>query len=413
MKTQKHVPSELEKRLDIAQHVPSLAKLSVLAIVITVGACFAWQFSKGSRRATLTSGPLSNHHRLIENSCERCHPSAFRGTPDQACVECHKMPEHAAAMPKMIAAHPEQQAKCASCHKEHHGMRSLVPADSPMCTGCHMRINQLLPGTEQASFGDFDHHPEFAVHGWVGMPPTYRRVRLGETTIRSETQIKFSHKKHMALTDGNKSTLECASCHETAEDNKTFRPMSYPRHCERCHLIDFDERLKGQHVPHGKAENVLPFVTGAIVKLHFDAGEKGDEARVKIEKESADDEAALFTEGGGCNRCHDVEDVAAADSPDKKHHYNVAQPKIPERWMPAARFSHPVHRFVSCDECHGNRSESTSASDINLPGIARCRQCHADPPAPGKVASPCLQCHGYHSDEPLEKKPAAVKPAGP
>jgi hypothetical protein len=206
----------------------------------------------------------------------------------------------------------------------------------------------------------------------------------------------------MELNKDGKPMLTCAGCHETAEDNRTFRPVSFADHCARCHAIDFDDRLRGLHVPHGDQANVMPFITAAIAKLHFDGDETGEAAREKIEKESQDDEAALYTEGGGCVRCHDVEEGAAA--PDKKPRYLVARPNILRRWMPASRFSHPTHRFVPCESCHAGRRESTSAADIILPSISRCRECHADPPAPGKVASPCLQCHGYHSEAQIERR---------
>ena len=404
MKTQKHVASEMEKRLEITHHLPSLRRLSIGVVIVTLAVCFAWPISSATQRATLTSGPLSNHHRLIEAQCERCHQAAFRGTPDKQCQECHTVNQHAAAMPSIIKARPELEARCASCHKEHHGERSLVPDDSPLCTGCHKRVDQLLPGTEQPNFGDFDHHPEFAVHGWIGNPPVYRRLRLGDKSIRSDTPIKFSHKTHMRLKNEDKPMLTCDGCHATADDSRSFRPVSFVHQCARCHPIRFDERLREVSAPHGNADNVLPFVTAAIARLHFDDGERGEEARKKIDKESHDDEVGLFTENGGCNQCHDVEEVAAAEAVDGKHHYLIAQPNIPERWMPASRFSHPTHRFVACESCHAGRSESTSAADINLPSITRCRECHADPPTPGKVASPCLQCHDYHSHEQTDKR---------
>jgi hypothetical protein len=412
-----HVVSELERRLELHWHMPRLRRLSFGLVVITLGLSVGWPLSSRSRRLPLASGPVSNHHRLIEGSCERCHQSGFRGPSDRLCAECHQPIDHAAALPQVIAAHPELTAPCASCHKEHHGARSLVPPDSPMCTHCHRRLDQLVPKTEMASFADFDHHPEFAVHGWVGEPPTYRKVRMGEKSVRSDTQIKFSHKLHIELTPAaGAKPLACASCHDATPDGKDLRPISFARHCERCHAVEFDERLKGLFVPHGNSERVPGFVRAALARLHLEgenAPASADEVRQRVAKETDDDVAGLFTENSGCNRCHEVGELPAEAAPDHQHHWVVERPAIPAHWMPASIFRHGTHRLVACESCHQNRAASSSASDINLPTIARCRDCHADPPSPGKVASPCLQCHGYHARGARAEPATGNRSAGP
>jgi thioredoxin reductase len=64
--------------------------------------------------------------------------------------------------------------------------------------------------------------------------------------------------------------------------------------------------------------------------------------------------------------------------------------------MPKARFDHVKHRTNKCADCH-SVEKSHSSADIAIPAIVDCRACHAgNKPAPGKVVSTCIACHGFH-----------------
>jgi hypothetical protein len=64
--------------------------------------------------------------------------------------------------------------------------------------------------------------------------------------------------------------------------------------------------------------------------------------------------------------------------------------------MPKARFDHVKHRTNKCADCH-SVEKSRSSADIAIPAIVDCRACHAgNKPAPGKVVSTCIACHGFH-----------------
>jgi hypothetical protein len=40
---------------------------------------------------------------------------------------------------------------------------------------------------------------------------------------------------------------------------------------------------------------------------------------------------------------------------------------------------------------------SKKASDVAMPRIAKCRECHGgSKPVPDKITSNCLLCHGFH-----------------
>jgi predicted CXXCH cytochrome family protein len=66
--------------------------------------------------------------------------------------------------------------------------------------------------------------------------------------------------------------------------------------------------------------------------------------------------------------------------------------------MDRAWFDHRDHgnSVTACGTCHAAET-SDRASDLLLPGIAVCRDCHAGAhPEKGKVTSSCASCHSYH-----------------
>lgn len=434
MKVEVQGASKQEKSFDVSHHLPSLRLLSTCVLFISVALLLAWPYFSARRRAAVSSGAVSNHHRLFESDCGKCHASPFRALPDEKCTSCHVAPPHTKAMPTLVAAHPELQRRCASCHKEHQGEASLVQGDSGLCTSCHSRIKQLAPSTVQPNIPDFAHHPEFAVLAWRGNTATYVKSRLDEPELRDGNQLKFSHASHLGRrgADG-KNLLSCNSCHVAGADGKQIKPISYARHCERCHAIKFDERVGDRFLPHGDAAKAFVHIKAELARLFVERSaalasaaetvseeprkrrKKKDRStrrdrevtaqtepelglvmdKKKLDDESREAELALFTAGGACFMCHDVEKVAPTETPDQPR-FLVLNPRLPERKMPAARFDHGAHRLAMCDSCHGNVRESTSASDILLPRIARCRECHTDPGRPGTINSPCLQCHRHH-----------------
>ena len=81
---------------------------------------------------------------------------------------------------------------------------------------------------------------------------------------------------------------------------------------------------------------------------------------------------------------------------------------IPDVWFRQARFDHAAHRAMNCAECHAKASVSVVHTDVLLPGIDNCLQCHAPrsgsgAAAKGGVRFACVECHSYHhGDGPLQ-----------
>src|SRR5262249_11406061 len=153
----------------------------------------------------------------------------------------------------------------------HHGQRTLVPDDSPLCTACHTKIDKLLPETHQPPVGDLAHHPEFTVRIGAG-----QRVALDSEQALDTSVLKFSHVEHLGAVqkkDGTAETLSCASCHQRPEGGKQMVPISFERHCERCHALSFDPRIKSTRVPHGDPEAAIGVVRAALAEFNLNANE--------------------------------------------------------------------------------------------------------------------------------------------
>ena len=72
------------------------------------------------------------------------------------------------------------------------------------------------------------------------------------------------------------------------------------------------------------------------------------------------------------------------------------QPQVPRG--DAAR-GKALYEANKCADCHAVE-KSHSSADIAIPSIVDCRACHAgNKPAPNKVVSTCVACHGFHLPE--------------
>jgi hypothetical protein len=74
---------------------------------------------------------------------------------------------------------------------------------------------------------------------------------------------------------------------------------------------------------------------------------------------------------------------------------------VPDRWFLHARFSHGAHRVLECAACHTRAPRSRQTSDVLIPGIELCRECHHKTESrwPRQIAAAptqCTACHAYH-----------------
>ena len=264
--------------------------------------------------------------------------------------------------------------------------------------------------------------------------------------------------------------LECASCHvldstelkaapnpavgptalPARNPGRYFLPVNYETQCRACHTQTFDPRpdLKDLEVPHG----VQPDQVVAFLKRVYSEQAIGDDPSVLNRKVSAiplpgkrpDDSTAgklldesvtkatkfLFENRTSCLECHTVE-TDAKGLPTK-----VEPTKVPDIWFKHAAFDHTAHRGVSCRDCHPrsyaleadgktpSKEASVVATDVLIPAIDNCVQCHA--PAKkeagmvcrsvssttGGASFDCTECHRYHNgDNPLQGPGASAQDA--
>ena len=271
------------------------------------------------------------------------------------------------------------------------------------------------------SFGT--NHPEFAisVHNQQQNVPV--RVRLDDAAqLLDMAQLEFNHALHLEPdlpSSQGFEQLSCSSCHQTDEQGAYMLPIRYEQHCQRCHALEFDPRFPKLSVPHAEPAAIHTFLVGTFTQYYLDQSPELLESlppaplrrrpdrpllqslpkplRQRIEWSVQDTQHHLF-QGATCRTCHQLsrsEKTSDASLP------MIVPTAIPQRWLPHSEFNHQAHSHAgrSCDSCHVKAQESEETSDVLLPGIAVCQECHS---TTGGVDFSCMSCHQYHDrDRPL------------
>jgi NAD-dependent SIR2 family protein deacetylase len=391
------------------------------------------------------AAPLSKAHAMFNRDCATCHDQSLQpimrlfgagnapSVSDAACNKCHEGTIHHAKQ-----AH---EPSCVSCHREHRGHEGLAAhvADR-QCTACHRNLSNHMKLGEISTFHSaithFNrHHPEFRVSSKGNVDPS---------------KIKFSHKSHLdldidALRQANEKVgradlsgltgaMKCADCHQMDEERKYLKAIQYDKHCSTCHALniglagDFAPGLKAAAAAFGKMP--LPHKEPAIVRAvlrdrlvqfaqqHAIVGNKvhvkprialpwkpgqivTDEQWSWASERAKKTEAILFLNQQSakthalttCSHCH-IEAGRADGLP------IYEKSLIPSRWQQHSVFNHGSHRNVGCTDCHDKNeqgvsvADSRSASDILLPTLQKCQECHT---GAGGARNTCVECHRYHS----------------
>jgi Cytochrome c7 and related cytochrome c len=429
----KPTPHRLNDALELDYYrrpgpVRRFRRLILWLVFLTGCALLALVFWLG-RPSLYQAGPVSTAHALFDNDCARCHTTAFqpvrrlapsnagfRSVADAACLTCHDGPLH--------NAQQESPPSCSSCHQEHRGRPQLAQVASDHCTACHANLRRRDgkdPHFQNVS-AFADNHPEFAL--WRDKDPK----DLG--------QLSFNHQVHLNLRarglrgpDGEPlaQELDCQSCHTPDRDRRSMQPIRYDQHCARCHplVIRLDgpppvqpgpaeaaERYRAQPVPHRSPEVVRAALRERLTELVRgspdiveigppssgplfprkppDAAPPKDE-RTWIDRQLRQGERILFDGAGGCRYCHTVK-APAGSRPFPNDLPEFEPTRIPQLWFKHSVFNHDSHRSWRCTECHP-AATSRLTSDVLLPRIDTCRQCH-NPRAGAR--SDCIHCHHYH-----------------
>lgn len=393
-----------------------------------------------------SSGPLSTAHASLANDCQSCHVDAFVSVTDNSCKSCHSDAHDHAPRDRQLTARGEPgwwrgmlnrvstnfgrpQGRCVECHTEHEGAGRMQPTAQRFCTDCHNGMSSRLTDTRIGDAGDFGtSHPQFrpTVQIQPGETPRFERVTLTPET-QDNNGLKFPHALHLqaaggvarmarSLGIGNQrggAGMDCADCHKPTSDGVRFEPVDMERDCQSCHSLAFDSAGGvTRTLRHGQPAQVVgdlfafyrstpptrPLSLGGMARRRPGAFAEGQvyniyfrETQVRPSR-AADAVRAVFSPGGACYDCHTIFAPVAGNS-----NWRVMPVHQTARYMTHGWFDHRPHREEECSTCH-NAARSTSASQLLLPGIATCRECHGGEGSRAEVASPCASCHEYHSD---------------
>lgn len=359
------------------------------------------------------SGEFSTAHRFFGSKCKTCHQAPFVRVRDAACLTCHKA-VRAHADPDRFHFAEFRTMRCANCHVEHQGQAQLLRTDQKFCANCHADLRQRVAGTQLLNVSDFgDGHPQFRPTLWsqVDGKIVVQRVSLNDRP-REQSGLIFSHAKHLdprgVKSPQSRTVLTCTRCHTLEPGAARPRPLRMTAVCSSCHQLNFDPDNPRRQVPHADVPQVLASLTEYYSTLALQGGYDKHAAPPAVRRlpgkpltEGQRQEALRWAqhmsarvageliEKRSCKVCHTVTRTPTAPG------WRIAPVRLSTHWLPLAEFDHARHSTTACGDCHAAR-DSTRSSDVLLPGIGKCRECHANGTQSTRLPSTCLTCHGFH-----------------
>jgi hypothetical protein len=388
--------------------------------------------------ASWETGALSSVHHGLEENCEACHVKPFVAVRDETCLSCHKdIGDHAAQRRQQNArgspgaedavlwqvAHAFGKpgpGACTDCHTEHEGAGRMEPTREQFCADCHGTLDERLTDTRLGNASDFGKaHPQFQARLFTAS--TQRepvRVSLADNP-RQWDGLRFPHRMHLSTTNGvarmaqrlgEGASLECSDCHRPTADGVRFLPVDMEQDCEACHSLVYDRvgsTFRTLH--HGNVEQMRADLLAMdrtarrpIVAARSRPGQYAAGGLYSASFNSVTSGASLaanaMSRQGLCGGCH---------IPDRSRGSLGVMPVTQQsRYFMHGWFDHEDHKQEECTSCHA-ADKSDAASDLLLPRIAECRECHQGERAiKAEVPSGCAMCHSYHP----RVEPAATAP---
>jgi hypothetical protein len=310
------------------------------------------------------------------------------------------------------------------------------------------------------------------------MPPGLRLTPASKPFTLREVTAPYQdrYRRGPGVPPSAEVKLDCADCHRTDADDARatdtqlagvplaaarparaggalMQPVVYENHCAGCHPLTAEviepgpapagkltlphrwpparlrEFLEGQLAGQAAAVTPDPLNRPFRVKPGQSPDADGGTLRQRVQSQVAAIERALYASDNGCVHCHTLSPPPAAVGPDRWHQLAVVPTQVPDVWLEGARFNHAPHRLLDCRACHAhayalnpddspNLKASAGSTDVLLPKLADCRECHgpprqtADGPRGGARAD-CVECHTYHGgDHPRQGKGAAGRAPG-
>ena len=385
--------------------------------------------------AAWLSGPMSRAHAGLAEDCSACHVRPFEMTTNESCLSCHaEVDQHGD-----VGTHPIlalDNFRCAACHKEHVGGDAPIERASTVCTDCHLNLKTMSPDTTLLNVGDFGkEHPQFRPTLVTGVenidgvltPLTVRAPVDAQFPLKEVSGLNFPHNVHLnekgvrGLGRASDKTWDmgCNSCHVAEADGSLMRPIEMERDCGYCHELTFkaDNIDVLRELPHAKPTQVSEIIHDYYSARVLEGGVKvpgapegarrrpgtklSDEDRAQSlewASQQAENELKGIMETRLCGDCH----IAAADvEKDARGRtiWRVEGALLQRHWMPKSFFEHGPHFAMDCVSCH-EATKSKESSDVLMPGIEICQDCHLGEQAGDTTASSeCLACHDFHIDD--------------
>ncbi len=366
------------------------------------------------------SGPVSSVHRYFVEDCAACHEKPFRQVRDTACLACHQdMAQH--SDDTAMLQHPAFAGQqCTDCHREHNGPHSVSAQSPTLCTDCHANPDKEFAAAKLQPASSFSTaHPEFAPRIAAFDIKTgkfsFSKQRQPSAQLRETTNLVYPHDVHLNPkgidSPEGKVVMQCADCHQADSRGVSFEPVNMEKHCASCHRLDFDPDDPDRELPHGRPEQIQGVVRDyyyakalqggvmdgsapAVVQQRRRPGETlpRDSARAALDWADARARRTMVDvfERRTCHYCHQVQ---RSDDPAKP--WTVAPVNLQEHALDGARFDHGAHKAQPCSDCHG-ADHSKLSTDVLLPELASCRECHGDTGSDRQVPSGCTLCHAFH-----------------
>lgn len=425
--------------------------LSILVPVVAAG----WILSDNvvHKQHAYTSGPMSVSHTVFGDQCALCHvrDTGFRArVVDNTCLSCHDAPAHNQIQTFIPA--------CSSCHLEHLGKLRLAATADSGCIQCHSKLetkNGVLRYDPRISGFDGG-HPQFAslrkgqsdpgtikLNHYVHLQPTlrgpagqvqmqcddcHRPLNVNEPWPYSVAAVQPASQQPLMV--GQAAAQQRKRRSVEAGPGAYMTPIRYVNQCAACHLLQFDPLIPTP-APHAQPQFVHDFVVQKLtefvaanpgvlnqsptVAFPYDTEPQRNIVRPLgetvlprnivrptgtlappplsaaewVRQRTAEAERLLWNKN--CKICHAVTQGGGEGLP------TSVKAVIPVRWFPHAEFDHEAHRMMTCTACHTTIPESRLTSDINVPGVELCRNCHQQRGPTGLAAgAQCYECHSYH-----------------
>jgi hypothetical protein len=391
------------------------------------------------------SAALVGQVQTTNERCESCHagpPHHTNESPSLTCAACHR--EHRGREASLVRL-PDND--CTQCHADlaHH------------MTSGQTAFKNVTHFTKDHPDFKKEHDPgrlkfNHQLHLSAGMATEAGDPKWTLDRIPAADRDRY---RQRGQKDDAPVQLTCAACHrleggdfglppqQAGEARTSFlpravgaymQPISYDNQCKACHPLTLKPTADGAGktvtIPHGlQPSAVQAFLWGAYAKQYagqalarpdqprgtrplpgkpaIPAGEE-DKAKEAIKRQTttaeqflyrdkvATGEKLLFVGKTTCGECHHYKRPEGGTVPER-----IEPTQVPDVWFTHARFDHAAHRAVDCEQCHDGARKSRVSTDVLLPSIDNCRQCHgprmtSSGTVHGGARFGCTECHDYH-----------------